>query len=121
MASIMGKIKAICRSNKNLPLDVVLQHLNRVLRGWTAYFRFGVSFATFSYLRAYVWQRVTACIRRKHPKMNCKQLRRRYFGGRWWPVTATGTTLFNPTDAGTARYYYRRAQVSSPWPEAAAA
>jgi RNA-directed DNA polymerase len=116
VASIVGKVRTICRSNTNLSLDAVLHQLNRVLRGWTAYFRHGVSSKTFAYLRAYVWQRVTAWIRRKHPKMNWKELRRRYLGGRWWPTTVTGTTLFNPTDAGTNWYRYRGTRIPSPWP-----
>lgn len=43
-----------------------VRSLNRLLRGWTAYFRLGVSFAAFSYLRSCVWARVIAWIRRKH-------------------------------------------------------
>ena len=34
----------------NQPLDVLLLRLNRMLRGWCAYFRPGVSSATFGYL-----------------------------------------------------------------------
>jgi RNA-directed DNA polymerase len=32
------------------PLEVLLRHLNPMLRGWCAYFRPGVSSATFAYL-----------------------------------------------------------------------
>jgi RNA-directed DNA polymerase len=75
--SIMAKVKAICRQNVNLPLEALLHQLNRVLRGWTACFRPGVSFATVQYLRAYTWQRVIGWIRRKHRRMNWKELRGR--------------------------------------------
>ena len=34
----------------NLPLDALLHQLNPALRGWCAYFRPGVSTATFHYL-----------------------------------------------------------------------
>jgi RNA-directed DNA polymerase len=115
VASITGKIKAVCRLDTNLPLDAVLHQLNRVLRGWTTYFRPGVSFATFDYLRAFTWKHVIAWIRRKHRRITWKELRRRYCAGRWWPVTATAT-LFNPTDAGTTRYQYRGTAIPSPWP-----
>jgi len=47
------KVRALCRQDINLPLAVLLHRLNRMLRGWTAYFRFGVSHATFQYLRAF--------------------------------------------------------------------
>ena len=42
LAAIMAKVKAWCRQNTNLPLDVLLIHLNRMLRGWTAYFKYGL-------------------------------------------------------------------------------
>ena len=41
----------------NQPLEVLLHHLNPMLRGWCAYFRPGVSSATFAYLGAYTWAR----------------------------------------------------------------
>lgn len=113
--SITGKIKAICRSDTNLPLAAVLHQLNRVLRGWTAYFRPGVSFATFQYLRSFVWKSVMAWIRRKHRRISWKELRRRYCDGRWWPVD-DDVVLFNPTKAGTTRYRYRGTVIPSPWP-----
>jgi RNA-directed DNA polymerase len=102
VTSIAGKIKALCRQDTNLPLDA----LNPVLRKWTSYFRPGVSFATFDYLRAFAWKQVIAWIRRKHRRITWRELRRRYCGGGWWPSTAS-VTLFNPTDTGTSRYRYR--------------
>jgi RNA-directed DNA polymerase len=114
VASITGKIKALCRSDTNLPLEAVLHRLNSVLRGWTAYFRPGVSFSTFDYLRAFAWKQVIAWVRRKHRRITWKELRQRYCGGGWWPATAS-VTLFNPTDAGTTRYRYRGARIPSPW------
>lgn len=40
----------------NLSLTVLLHRLNPVLRGWTTYFRPGVSHRSFQYLRAYTVQ-----------------------------------------------------------------
>ena len=45
------------RMDTNQPLEVLLHHLNSMLRGWCAYFRPGVSSATFGYLGAYTWAR----------------------------------------------------------------
>jgi len=98
-------------------LAVVLHQLNSVLRGWTTYFRPGVSFRTFRYLRAFVWRQVIDRLRRKHRRINWKRLRRRYCGGGWWPTDA-GVTLFNPTDAGMTRYRYRGNRIPSRWPPA---
>jgi len=116
--AVMAKVKAICRLNVNLPLEVLLHQLNQVLRGWTNHFRPGVSSATFGYLRAYVWQRVIGWIRRKHRRMNWKELRRRYCGGGWWPADGR-VTLFNPGQVRTTRYRYRGTAIPSPWPQQA--
>ena len=118
LTSITGKVKAICQAGQNLDLAVVLHQLNPVLRGWTTYFRPGVSFKTFGYLRAFTWRQVMHRLRRKHRRSTWKELRRRYCGGGWWP-TDGDVILFNPTDAGTTRYRYRGAQIPSPWPTAA--
>ena len=58
LASVKDKVRNVCRQDTHLPLEVLLHRLNRVLRGWTAHFRFGVAHATFRYLRHFVWQRV---------------------------------------------------------------
>ena len=56
----------MCRQNINLPLEVLLHQLNSVLRGWTAYFRPGVSARAFNYLRMFIWRQVFGWLRRKH-------------------------------------------------------
>jgi RNA-directed DNA polymerase len=114
LASVTGKVRALCRSDTNLALGALLHQLNRVLRGWTTYFRPGVSFATFRYLRAFVWKHVMGWARRKHRRITWKELRRRYCNGGWWPIDGK-VVLFNPTDAGTTRYRYRGTAIPSPW------
>jgi hypothetical protein len=54
----MSKIKALCARDTNQPLDVLLHQLNRMLRGWTAYFKYGCSSVAFNYLWAYLWKQV---------------------------------------------------------------
>ncbi|MET9535031.1 reverse transcriptase domain-containing protein [Streptomyces sp. NPDC006649] len=49
LRAIMAKVKALCREvGTNQPLDALLARINPAVRGWCAYFRPGVSFATFS-------------------------------------------------------------------------
>lgn len=115
LAAVKAKIKAWCRKGTNLPLKVLLMHLNRMLRGWTAYFKFGCSNATFSYLRAYLWQEIVRWQERKHRRTPWKQLRRRYG---IWPGDG-GVTLFDPARVSAKRYYYRGTKIASPWPSAA--
>jgi RNA-directed DNA polymerase len=113
--SVTGKVKAICRQNTNLPLAILLRRLNSLLRGWTTYFRPGVSSVAFNYLRAFTWRQVFRWLRRKHPKCNWKNLRRRVTVDGWWPADGD-VTLFNPGAVRTTRYRYRGAQIPSPWP-----
>ena len=83
LRAVTGKVKTLCRRmDTNQPLEVLLLRLNRMLRGWCAYFRPGVSSATFAYLSAYTWARVIGWLRRKHRRITWKELRRRYCGGR---------------------------------------
>ena len=60
LASITRRVKAISRQGTNQPLTEILRQLELVLRGWTTYFRHGVSNATFCYLRHYTWRRVVS-------------------------------------------------------------
>lgn len=113
--SVKSKIRALTRMGRNLSLDVLLYRLNPVLRGWTNYFRHGVSKRTFGYLRAFVWRRVVCWLRRKHPRLNWQQLRRRYLPD-WWP-TADAVVLFNPGAVAVTRYRYRGQQIPTPWTE----
>ncbi|MFF1916910.1 group II intron maturase-specific domain-containing protein [Streptomyces sp. NPDC058239] len=83
------------RQNVGLSLESLLHRLNSVLRGWCTYFRPGVSNVAFYYLSHYTWMRVTRWIRRKHPGITWKRLRRRRYGGGGWPTTEEAE-LFNP-------------------------
>ena len=41
VATIKAKVRTLSRSNRNLPLEVLLHNLNQVLRGWCNYFQPG--------------------------------------------------------------------------------
>jgi RNA-directed DNA polymerase len=112
--AVTGKVRALTRLNRNQPLEVLLHNLNTVLRGWCSYFQPGVSSATFHYLRAFTWRRVIGWLRRKHPRMSWKTLRRRYCQGGWWP-THGEVALFNPARIRTTRYRYRGVAIPTPW------
>jgi RNA-directed DNA polymerase len=118
LRAIMGKVKALCWQDVNLPLDALLHRLNQVLRGWTAYFKRGSSKATFNYLRSYTWKQVFGWLRRKHRRTGRKELRRKNTSDGWWPATGQ-VTLFNPSGVKIAYYSYRGAKIPTPWPSTA--
>ncbi|MFJ1618640.1 group II intron reverse transcriptase/maturase [Streptomyces sp. NPDC088251] len=114
LASVMHKIKKLTgRSTTSLSLEEVLRTVNPVLRGWAAYFRYGVSKRTFAYLGWYAWWRVLRWIRYKRPHLTWKQLRRRYFGAD--RISEGGLVLFNPAKMKVERYRFRGAQISTPY------
>jgi RNA-directed DNA polymerase len=118
LASITRKVKTITRQGLNEPLASLLRRLNAVLRGWTNYFRHSSAAATFGYLRHYTWWRVVRWLRRKHPKANWKQLRRRYLriNDRTWATDGT-VDLFDPSTVAVVRYRYRGTKIATPWDE----
>lgn len=115
LATVKAKVRALTRGATDQSLSILLHRLNPVLRGWTAYFRHGVSKATFNYLRAFVWRRVVCWLRHKYRRANWTQLRRRSLPG-WWP-TEGEVTLFNPSAVTVSRYRYRGGRIPSPWAE----
>jgi RNA-directed DNA polymerase len=116
VTAVTGKVKALCRRmDTSQPLDALLIRLNWMLWGWCAYFRPGVSSATFKYLSSYTWARVIRWLRRKHRRITVKELRRRFCGGGWWPGTEE-RSLFNPAKVSTTRYRYRGTVIPTPWP-----
>ena len=91
----------------------VLRKINPILRGWAAYFRYGASKQTFSYLGWYAWWRMIYWIRAKHPHLTWKQIRRRYYGA---DRIREGTlVLYNPAKTRVERYRYRGTQIATPF------
>jgi RNA-directed DNA polymerase len=67
MASIRGKIRARTeRRYVTLPLEWAVEDVNRVLRGWGNYFRYGNSERKFSQIDAYVNDRLVLLASAKH-------------------------------------------------------
>ena len=114
LASIMAKVKAITKQGTSNPPSDLLRQLNAALRGWTTYFRHGVSKATFSYLSDYTWHRVAGWLRRKHRRATWKFLRRRYLSNRSRPEH-NGVALFECWAVPVTRYRYRGTAIPTPW------
>jgi RNA-directed DNA polymerase len=116
VASARARIKALTSTIKHPDLRVLLIRVNRFLRGWSSYFRYGVSSQVFKSLRYYAWRRIARWLRRER-QATWKVIRRRYMIG--WEFHATGTTLYWPKVAGV-RYRYRGRNIPTPWtPQAA--
>ena len=106
-------MRTITRGGTNQPLAVLLRRLNPVLRGWTNYFRHGVSKRDLQLPRRLHLAPGDRWLRHKHRRATWKQLRRRYLPG-WWPTDGE-ITLFNPQSIAVTRYRYRGTQIPTPW------
>jgi RNA-directed DNA polymerase len=114
LAAVTTKLKrATGRGTTSLRLADVLRVVNPILRGWAAYFRYGVSKRTFSYLGRYAWWRMIFWLRRKHPRLNWGQIRRRWFGTD--RIAEDSVVLYNPAKMTVERYRFRGAQIVTPY------
>jgi RNA-directed DNA polymerase len=122
LLSIMAKVRALTNRSRHQTLEDLLRQLNAVLRGWCNYFRYGVSKATFHFLDAYVWRRVTAWLRKRHPGITWKDLYRRFLTGRPGNRPAeNGIVMFDATQVEVTRYRWRAGNIPTPWTSIVAA
>jgi RNA-directed DNA polymerase len=120
LLTILGKVRALTRRSEHPALAVLLSRLNPVLRGWCNYFRHGVSKATFGYLDAFTWHRVTRWIRKRHPRITWRDLYRRFLTGRPGnQPEAEGITMFDTASIPITRYRWRAHNIPTPWTTAA--
>jgi RNA-directed DNA polymerase len=116
LGSIRRKVKALTgRSTTNMELSELLAALNRKLRGWANYFRHAAAKRTFVYLGYYAWWRVGRWLRKKHPRLTWKQIKRRYTSE--GTFQAKGIVLFNPGSVSVTRYRFRGSKIPTPWNE----
>jgi RNA-directed DNA polymerase len=114
LAGVMRKIKqATGAATTSLRLGQLLWKINPILRGWAAYFRYGTSKKTFAYLGWYSWWRVIYWIRRKHPHLTWKQIRRRFYGAD--RIREDKRVLYNPVKMRVERYRYRGTKIATPF------
>ena len=65
------------RTRLRVPVEEIVQDLNRFLRGWAGYFRYGNSAQFFDKITFYALQRLAGFIAQRHK-------RRKSYG--WWVV-----------------------------------
>jgi RNA-directed DNA polymerase len=122
LLSVTAKVRALTNKARHATLEALLRQLNPVLRGWCAYFRHGVSKATFGYLQAFTWRRVTGWLRKRHKGLRWSDLYRRFLTPRPGVLPAeNGIIMFNPARVTVTRYRWRAANIPTPWSSTTAA
>jgi RNA-directed DNA polymerase len=82
MRSIRAKVRAMTdRRHVGEEWSVIVGNLNRVLRGWGAYFRNGSSGRKFAVIDSYVHERLAILASRKHGRHGRNWAGR--YGGTW--------------------------------------
>jgi RNA-directed DNA polymerase len=123
--AIKDKVKAkTYRATRQQDLDKLITSLNRMLKGWANYFRFGVSKAVFGAVDSHAWSRLMRWIRAKyagkHP-LGMNQLRRRFCDS-GWRFAHNGVVFTGASNVTVIRYRYRGNTIPTPWtPKPAAA
>jgi len=124
--AIKDKVKTkTSRSTLHQDLDQLIRDLNRSLRGWADYFRYGVSKAAFGAVDSHAWSRLMRWTRAKyagkHP-LGMTQLRRRFCDGVGWRFAHNGAVFTGASSVTVTRYRYRGNTIPTPWtPKPAAA
>jgi RNA-directed DNA polymerase len=116
--ALKTKLRALTHRTSLADLGATLTRLNQILRGWATYFRHAVATHTFKHLRQLLWWRIVRWLMTRH-RWRWTALRRHLTDhtGRWKPISADGTVLFDLEKVGITRYRYRGAAIPNPWTE----
>jgi RNA-directed DNA polymerase len=96
---LSAEIKALRGSNA----DAVINRLNPIVVGWSAYYRIGVSKRAFTTNDHHLWRRVYKWARYSHPNKPVRWVITRYFGE--FNPSRQDTWVFGSQDTG---YYLRK-------------
>ena len=105
-------MRSLTRRNRHRKLADLLRAVNRLVQGWCAYFRHGVSARTFSYLDHYLWWRIYGWLRKRHVGLNRGTLVRRFLPR--WEIRDGQVELFRPERVRINRYRYRGTRIPTP-------
>jgi RNA-directed DNA polymerase len=116
LRSVKAKIRALTPRTSQAELKDTLIRINQITRGWANYFRHAIASGTFNHLQQYTWWRIVRWQRTRH-RWKWKDVRRWLTTptGRWKPITADGTALFDPTSIPIRRYRYRGGAIPNPF------
>ena len=73
------KIKEIFKQYRSSPLELLINKLNPVIRGWGYYYRFTNSKVIFSKLDQYIWYKSLNWVKRLHQRRQISKYYKKYF------------------------------------------
>ena len=91
------KLREVIRRHKAAPVAALIDHLNPIIRGWSAYYSSQCSKEAYSHLDFLLYQKLRAWAFRRHPNKNGRWIVSRYWlvnsGGGWVFAAKTGNQL----------------------------
>jgi RNA-directed DNA polymerase len=80
MKRIRERLSAEMRALRGANAEAVLQRLNPIIRGWSAYYRIAVSSKAFSALDLHMWRLTYKWAKYRHPNKGKRWICSRYYG-----------------------------------------
>jgi RNA-directed DNA polymerase len=75
-----GKLKGLWRTHVGSPTVALINAMNPVIRGWSSYFRTGVSKEVFTELDRFMYERGQRYMKRRHPRKSGWWRTQKYWG-----------------------------------------
>jgi RNA-directed DNA polymerase len=77
--ALLQEVRSWLRSHQTVSAEVVIRHLNPLIRGWAMYYHHVVSKQTFQKVDYHLWRALWRWVKRRHPKKPKRWIYRRYF------------------------------------------
>ena len=84
---LLQEVRSWLKTHQAVSAEVVLRHLNPLIRGWAMYYRHVVSKQTFQKVDSHIWRALWHWAKRRHPKKPKRWIYRRYFESRQYGAT----------------------------------
>jgi RNA-directed DNA polymerase len=110
------RLKEILKHSLHLDVSVIIDDLNRRIRGFCNYFKWGNSYKAFSYLSHRIWELLWHWCKRRHPKRGSKWLRDHYWhqvGNDKWTFTWLGKHLLHPYRLATQWWRWPKVRINT--------
>lgn len=72
-------IRMLIKANGTAKTEDLIRKLNARIRGWANYYRHAVSSETFAYVDHYIFQAISAWMKRRHPEKSAEWRHKKYF------------------------------------------
>ena len=79
LRKVKAKIKLCVKEHSQLPLWMLFSKLNPILRGWANYYSSSSAKLTYTRVSKYVFDSIYRMIKIKHPKLNAKALKTKFY------------------------------------------